>query len=130
MSDSLYVRSRDEAMPLVAVLSRKLDPGVDLVMAFDRAGELGVAVPLDPGTTLTEVVELMTAIALPGEQLLLVSNRTGEDPADRPSDEFDWEEMSGIARANDVVLLDWFVTCGTTAFSLAEFAPTPAAWAR
>ena len=85
-------------------------------------------IPMEPDSPLPEVVALIASIALPGERLMLVSNRTGQYCADRPTDELEWEEMVGVARANGIVLLDWFVTYGTKAFSLAEFAPTPAGW--
>jgi len=105
-----------------------VDPGVDVVVAFDRKGVFVLWVPLDRNSVLAEVVELIASVASPGERLMLISNRTGQGCADRPDDELVWEEMVGMARANDIVLLDWFVTWGTKAFSLAEFAPTPAAW--
>jgi len=43
---------------------------------------------------------------------MLVSNRSGQDCADRWDDELVWEEMVGTARANDIVMLDWWVTGG------------------
>ena len=42
-----------------------------------------------------------------------------EVPADRPDDELVWEEMVGVAQANDLILWDWWVVWGTKAFSLA-----------
>lgn len=128
MSEEVAVRTRDDAISFVAVLSTRTDPGVDVVLAFDPNGLFVGAIPMEPNCSLPTVVALIAGIALPGEQLMLVSNRTGEYCADRPDDELVWEEMVGVARANDVVLLDWWVTWGTKAFSLAEFAPTPAAW--
>ena len=128
MSQSITVRFREDAVPLVAALSTRTDPGVDVLLAFDDQGHLTMAIPLEPGTSLPAVVGLIAGIALPGEQLMLVSNRSGQDCADQWDDELVWEEMVGTARANDIVMLDWWVTVGTKAFSLAEFAPTPAAW--
>jgi hypothetical protein len=129
MSSSVTVRRRQDAVPLVAALSTRTEPGVDVVLAFTRRGRLVAGIPMEPGSSLPAVVEAIAGIAKPGEQLMLVSNRTGQYCADRPDDELVWEEMVGIAKANGIVLLDWFVTYGTKAFSLAEFAPTPAAWA-
>lgn len=128
MVKKLKVRTREDALPFVALLSTRLDPGVDAVLAFDKRGRFVLWIPLDPDSSLPAVVELIASIAERGERLMLVSNRTGQPCADRPDDELVWEEMCGIARANHIVLLDWFVTWNTTAFSLAEFAPTPAAW--
>ena len=128
MSKKVVVRTREDALPFVAVLSTRIEPGVDAVVAFDKKGTFVLWVPLDPNSSLPGVVELIASVALPGERLMLVSNRTGQACADRPDDELVWEEMVGIARANNIVLLDWFVTWETTAFSLAEFAPTSAAW--
>ena len=114
---------------MVAVLSRRIEPGVDALLGFDPQGRLAGILQFEPGTSLPSVVEIVAEVSLPGEQLMWVSNRTGEPTADRWDDELVWEEMVGITQANDLVLLDWFVTWGTTAFSLAEFAPTPAPWA-
>ena len=128
MFEIIAVHTRDDALPLVAALSTRTDPGVDVVLAFDERGVLVAGIPMEPGSSLPMVVALIAGIAAPGERLMLVSNRTGQYCADRPDDELVWEEMVGIARANDIVLLDWWVTWGSKAFSLAEFAPTPAAW--
>ncbi len=128
MFEEVVVHTRDDALPLVAALSTRTEPGVDVVLAFDERGALVAGIPMEPNCPLPKVVAIIAGVAFPGERLMLVSNRTGEYCADRPDDELVWEEMVGIARANDIVLLDWFVTWGTKAFSLAEFAPTPAAW--
>jgi hypothetical protein len=58
----------------------------------------------------------------------LLTDRTGETMADRPDDELAWEELVGQATAAGLELLDWWVIFGTQAFSVAEFAPTPAGW--
>jgi hypothetical protein len=128
MFEEITVHTRDDAIPLVAALSARTDSGVDVVLAFDEGGVLVAGIPMEPNCPLPQVVALIAAVAAPGERLMLVSNRTGQYCADRPDDELVWEEMAGIARANNIVLLDWWVTWGTKAFSLAEFAPTPAAW--
>lgn len=39
-----------------------------------------------------------------------------------------WEELVGLARSLRLQLLDWWVTVDQQAFSIAEFAPTPAGW--
>ena len=129
MFKKVTVHTREDALPLVAALSVRTDPGVDVVLAFDRRGVLVAGLPMEPNCSLPMVVALIAGVAAPGERLMLVSNRTGQQCADRPDDELVWEEMVGVARAHDIVLLDWWVTWGTKAFSLAEFAPTPAAWA-
>ena len=128
METSLVVRTRADAMPIIASLGRILDPGDSAVVAFDEENELTLVVEVDPDESVAECVGLLAGVALPGEHILVVSNRSGQVPADRPDDELVWEEMVDVARANDVILWDWWVVWGTKAFSLAEFALTPAAW--
>ena len=60
--------------------------------------------------------------------LFLVTDRTGEVPADRPDDELTWMELVASAREGGVTLFDWFVVWGTTAFSVAEHAPIGPQW--
>ena len=60
--------------------------------------------------------------------MVLFTDRTGEVPADRPDDELTWMELSAHAEAAGVSLLDWIVVWGRYAFSVAQFAPSPARW--
>jgi hypothetical protein len=126
--DRLVVRTRDDALQIVAAIARRSSPGIDWVLGLRRDRTFQVAFPVDADPRLPELVALVAGVALPGEALLVVSDRSGEAIADRPDDELTWEEMVGAATAVDVVLLDWFVVWGTRAFSIAEFAPTPAGW--
>ena len=128
MNDTFFVRTRADAVPVIAALGRILRPGTSGVAAFDQDGEFTLVVEVEHDESVTTTVELLASIALPGEHVLVVSNRTHQVPADRPDDELVWEEMVGIARANEIVLWDWWVVWGTKAFSLAEFAPSPAGW--
>lgn len=125
---TVTIRSQADALPIVAFLGRRTPPGTDSLVLADRRGRVVTMFTIEPGTPLTAMVGLVASHLAHGERMLLVSNRTGEQPADRPDDELVWEELQGIARANDVVLLDWFITVDTFAFSLAEFAPSPAQW--
>lgn len=125
---TVTIRSQADALPVVGFLGRRTPPGTDSVVLADRRGRIATMFTMAPGTPVTAMVGLLAAHLQARERLLLVSNRTGEEPADRPDDELVWEELQGIARANDVVLLDWFITVDTLAFSLAEFAPSPAQW--
>ena len=128
MEPCLTVRTRADAIPVIASLGRILEPGDSAVVAFDEEHELTLVIEVERDESISECVELLSSIALPGEHILIVSNRSGQVPADRPDDELTWEEMVGVARANDVILWDWWVVWGTKAFSLAEFAPSPANW--
>ncbi|MGI8517115.1 MAG: hypothetical protein ACR2ME_02050 [Acidimicrobiia bacterium] len=77
---------------------------------------------------MLEWAELLCRILKPGEALLFVSNRTGEVPADRPTDETEWEALAAVCAREDVILLDWWVSSGRYAFSVAEFSSTPSGW--
>lgn len=72
----------------------------------------------------------MACCPMPEEvtSLLVVSNRTGEIPADRPDDELIWEDMVDLAAIVDITVLDWLIAWGTKAFSATEFADYPAHW--
>ncbi len=118
----------DDGPALCAVVARRLEPGIDVVLGFDPAGWLELVVPLAPDEPLAACVDLLAQSVDREWSLIVVSNRTGEFPADRPGDELVYEEMRGAVLAHDVVLLDWFVVWGTKAFSLAEFAPSGHGW--
>ena len=130
MTRRFRIRTFDDCLTFVATVARKVPPGVDVVAGIDRRHRLQVILPMEPGSPLPEVVDQLASHFLPREALLVVSNRTGETPADRPDDELVFEEMAGAARAYDIVLLDWWITSGTKAFSIAEFAPSGTGWQR
>jgi hypothetical protein len=83
----------------------------------------------DGGEHLAELVELLCRVDDDeATGLFIVTDRTGEVPADRPDDELVWMELVDIAACGGVTLLDWFVVWGRKAFSVAEFAPIPPQW--
>jgi hypothetical protein len=125
---STRIRHLDDALGLVAAVARRTPPGTDVFAGLDRRRRLELIVPMEPGSWLPEVTDLLTAHFRPGEALLIVSNRRGEVPVDRPEDELVYEEIAGAARSNQVVLLDWWITWGTKAYSVAEFAPSGSGW--
>jgi len=83
---------------------------------------------MEPSAPLPEVVELCAGCLVRGAALLILSNRTGEVPADRPGDELLWEELSGIATSQGIHLLDWFVFSGQWTFSATEHSPSGDGW--
>jgi hypothetical protein len=125
---SFRLRGPGEAQHVVAMLVDRLESGSTMVLIFDAARWYLDGFVAAPSLLLTEVVDAVAQHLQPGDGVMLVSNRTGEEPADRPDDELVWEELVGTAAARGVGLLDWWVLWGTTAFSIAEHAPTPASY--
>jgi hypothetical protein len=83
----------------------------------------------DGDAELRRLVEAVCEADIPDvTDMVLISDRTGEEPADRPDDELLWMELVELAEDWDVVLLDWFVLAGRYSFSVAEYAPIPAQW--
>lgn len=113
---------------LCAVLASRIRPGAELILLFDEDGTLDITFPVPLGVPLPSVVDSVTQVADQGWSLVIVSNRTGEVPADRPGDELVYEEVRGAALARGVQLLDWYVIWDTKAFSVAEFAPSGPGW--
>ncbi len=131
LHDELSFCSRDEAMSFVAGVSRNSERG-NLTLAFCDSDHrlVDMVVVADGGTGVRETVEILCGVVtIDATGLLLISDRTGELPADRPDDELLWIELVQIAKNQNITLYDWFVTWGLKAFSVAEFAPLPAQWA-
>lgn len=124
----VYVRDREEGIALAAASARRHPRGAHLFVGLDRARQVRLFLPMEPSTPLAQTVAMLGELFLPGEALLIVSNRTGEVPADRPDDELVWEEMLGAARSRRVVLLDWWILWGQKLFSAAEFSPSGPGW--
>jgi hypothetical protein len=122
------MRTPADAQALVAGLRDRVEPGIDVVLVFDDARHLVHAFPMEPGSSLPEAVAAAARGVAVGDALMIVSNRSGQVPADRPDDELAWEELAGTAAAHGVVLVDWWVIWGTKAFSLAEHAPSGAGY--
>jgi hypothetical protein len=118
------------ALSLLRAIRRLDRPGsLTLVLVDDDRRLVDFLVVEDGAEQLVYVVERILEADWPEvTALFLVTDRTGEVPADRPDDELVWMELASLASFYDVALLDWFVVWGTTAFSVAEFAPVPAQW--
>jgi hypothetical protein len=114
----------------VGAAARKQPAGAHLFIGIDRARQVGLLLPMEPATPMAVTAGMLAELFLPGEALLIVTNRSGEVPADRPDDELVWEEMVGATRSRKVVLLDWWILWGQKAFSAAEFAPSGPGWTR
>ncbi len=124
-----WVRNREEGLSIVAAARTRVPVGVDLVVLLDTEGGWIDAFQMEPGTPLPEIIEVCASRMVPGAAILVVSNRTGEVPTDRPDDELVWEEIAGIAASYGVTLLDWFVFSGPWSFSVTEFSPSGDGWA-
>jgi hypothetical protein len=123
-----WIRDREDALDLVKAASTRVPLGVDLVMLLAPDGGWIDGFPMELGSPLPEVIEMCASRLEPGSALLIVSNRTGEVPADRPGDELVWAELSGIATSYGIHLLDWLVLSGQWAFTVTEFSPSGDGW--
>ena len=123
-----WIRDRRDALELVKAATSRVPAGVDLVVLLEPDGGWIDAFPMEPGSPLPEVVEMCASRLVVGAALVIVSNRTGEVPADRPGDELLWEELSGTATSHGIHLLDWFVFSGQWAFSVTEHSPSGDGW--
>lgn len=126
----VWLRTREDAVQFVAAVAGRTTPATATMILGDRSGKvIGVFCVEDGADHLPDLVEFTCS---PDENdvccLLLVTDRSGETPADRPDDELTWVELHASARDGGVELLDWFVTSGRWMFSIAEFAPIPVAW--
>jgi len=137
MPDAMDVLRRElefvdaaSALRLLKAIRRLDRPGsLTLVLVDDDRRLVDFFVVEDGAEQLVYVVERIVEADWPEvTALFLVTDRTGEVPADRPDDELVWMELASLASFYGVTLLDWFVVWGTTAFSVAEFAPVPAQW--
>jgi hypothetical protein len=122
--------SAKEALAVAAGVSRLHRPGSATVVALDDDRRLmDLCVVEDGAGHESQLVELIGLSEKPGVcSLFLVTDRTGEVPADRPDDELLWMELVELAATDGLILRDWYIVSGTFAFSVAEFAPRPAQW--
>ena len=136
MSDSVSIlRSRRfacaaDALLVAAAVGRLRRPGsATFVFLDDDRRLVDVLVVEDGGDQLAHVLDMALQLQEPEvEELFVVTDRTGEVPADRPDDELVWLELLDLAAEHGTTLLDWFVVWDMKAFSVAEFAPRPAQW--
>lgn len=121
------LRAPADALIMAGCVSRQ-EAGTHLFLALDRAGRVEVFLPVEGDPPIAETVGRLAFFGLPRESMLVISNRTGEEPADRPGDELEWECARGAAEEHGVRLLDWWIVWGTALFSAAEFAPSGPGW--
>lgn len=132
LHDATQLLTDADALELVSTIVTRTEPGDVVTLFLDddrRIVELfhvtGGAEPLLP-----KFVEMTCSLDEPDVTgLLIVTDRSGEIPLDRPDDELVWQELVDTARSGGVTLYDWFVVADHRwAFSVAEFSPTPAQW--
>jgi hypothetical protein len=137
MSDALDVLRREcrfetapDATVLLRSVSRAAQRGSATVVLLDEDRRLVDLVMVEDGSEeLVAVVEAVCEALIPDvTDMLLVTDRSGETPCDRPDDELVWIELVELTDSWDITLLDWFVVSGRYSFSVAEFAPIPAQW--
>src|SRR4051794_15660139 len=133
LHDCFQFQTKADALAFVNCVSRRSNPGDVCTVFLDDDRRIVELFVLEQGEThLADFVDL--ACSLDEEDvtgLLLVSDRTGQVPIDRPDDELTWQELVGVAADGGVTLYDWWVTAdGRWAYSLPQFAPTPAQWTR
>ncbi len=126
----LVVRSAYDALVFVKSAGKVLPTGSNLVVFLDDAGRFVTDWPVPDSDAQLEFVIAATCELAPDHATgaFLVSVRTGEAPADRLDDERRWCALGEVAEDAGIDLLDWFVVCGTVAFSVAEHAVVPAGW--
>jgi hypothetical protein len=124
------IRSQADAMQMVGAIARRTNHGDVAAIYLNHDGEIvELFVFTDGAEHLDQLVYITCSPDEPEvAQLVLVTDRTGEVPADRPDDELLWMELHANAAEGATQLMDWFVTSGRYAFSVAEFAPIPAGW--
>jgi hypothetical protein len=117
--------------PMLKAIRRVVDrPGSLIVVLIDEDRRLVDLVIIEDGADqmVYAVEKLVDADLADVAAMVLVTDRTGEVPADRPDDRLVWMELVALAETGGITLLDWFVVWGRYAFSPAEFAPVPAQW--
>lgn len=126
----LSVTCPTDVYPLLKSIGKCGPVGAVTIVFVDKKGRFFDMLTVADGDD--HVVDIVTRL-LPCldrriAAIVLASDRTGEAPADRPSDEERWCFIATAARFHSVTMLDWFVVWGDKAFSVAEFATVPAGW--
>ena len=119
-----------DATELAAAFARRDTEALLLLALLDDDHNLLELLPL-AGTEseLPRFFEELAAKPSAVSSVVLITKRPPVFPADRPDDELLWQELVAIAAAGSITLLDWIVIAGDRwAWSVAEFAPTQAAW--
>jgi len=119
-----------ETMPLLKAAAARMGEGSALVALLDRHRRLIELIPVEAtDEELPELARILAVAPDPVRAVVVATPRVQRVPADKPDDESRWEEMQAAFADSPVTLLDWFVLCGGRwAWSVAEFASTPAQW--
>ena len=119
-----------DALVLLIGVSRAGKPGSATLVLLDEDRRLvDPLVVEDGGSQLRRLVQTACEADIPDvTDLRIVTDRTGEVPADRFDDELLWLDLVELAESLGINLLDWFVVSGRYGFSVAEHAAVPAQW--
>lgn len=119
-----------DVLVLLKSLSKLGQQGSATLVLLDEDRRLvDLYVVEDGDAELRRLVETVCEADIPDvTDIVLISDRSGSESADRPDDELLWMELVELAEDWDIVLLDWFVLAGRYSFSVAEYAPIPAQW--
>lgn len=132
-TEPLVVASAAELVALAAAWARRHPDEGAVAVLVDANHRVVALVPVDGGEEgiPAAVRALRDHDPGPVSALALIVTRAGPAPFDRPDDEIRWEELQATCRRGRLRLLDWLVVGdGRWVFSVAEHAPTPAAWGR
>jgi hypothetical protein len=134
LHECFQLRTQADALQLVACISRRSNPGdVCAVFLDDDRRIVELFVTQDADSVDDFLPQFVYVTCSPDETdvtgLMLVSDRTGQVPLDRPGDEIRWQELVANAAEGGVTLYDWFIIADRRfAYSLPQFAPTPPQW--
>lgn len=134
LHECFQLLTQGDALQLVSCISRRSNPGDVCAVFLDddrRIVELFVTENVDSVDDF--LPNFVHVTCSPDETwvtgLMLVSDRTGQVPLDKPGDELRWQELVGNAAEGGVTLYDWFIVADRRwAYSLPQFAPTPPQW--
>lgn len=131
--EPITLASADDLADLALAWARRHPADGAVAVLCDANHRVVALVPVDGGEE--GVPQLVGRILAddppPVAALAVVVTRSGPPPFERPDDELRWEELHAACRRGRQRLLDFFVVgAGRCAFSVAEHAPTPAAWGR
>ena len=109
LREAFVFDSLEHALPLVAMLAERSSPGMaSLIFVDDERRLLDMFFIEDGADHLPELLYLLCSPDEPEYSgLLLLTDRTGEDPVDRPDDELVWQELVDLAASGATTLLDW-----------------------
>ncbi|MEY2421063.1 MAG: hypothetical protein QOI95_1130 [Acidimicrobiaceae bacterium] len=134
LHECFQLRTQAEALQLVACISRRSDPGNVCAVFLDDDRRIVDLFVIQDADSVDDFLPQFVYVTCSPDQtdvtgLVLVSDRTGQVPLDRPGDELRWQELVANAAEGGVTLYDWFIVADRRfAYSLPQFAPTPPQW--